>query len=128
MFIRVRYADNRYDYVDEQMLQKMIEAHEITKFWRSSGWVTVGEGSLPEFQRDSYRKPKGEIKKVIHVAYSDNSYDYVPDTQLDKLIESKKIAKFERVTGWATVGVANIRKTSGENSERYPAELEKRAL
>jgi hypothetical protein len=127
MFIRVRYADNRYDYVDEHMLQRLIESHEITRFWRSSGWVTVGVGSLQEFQRVRYRKPKVEIKKIIHVAYSDNSYDYVPDTVLDKLIESKKIVKFERVTGWATIGVDPVRKASSEDSNRYPIELEKRA-
>ena len=129
MFIRVRYADNRYDYVDEHMLQELIESHKITRFWRSSGWVTVGAGSSPEVQRTGYRKPKVEVRKVIHVAYSDKSYDYVPDTALDKLIESKKITKFERITGWATVGVDPVRKASGEeDSNRYPSKLEKRAL
>lgn len=127
MFVRVRYADNRYDYVDDQMLQKLIESHEITRFWRSSGWVTVETGSREELQRARYRKPRAETKKIIHVAYSDNSYDYVPDTQLDKLIESRKVVKFERVTGWARVGVDPVRKAGSEDSNRYPSELERRA-
>jgi hypothetical protein len=110
------------------MLHRLIESKVISGFRRSSGWVTVGVDSLRKIQRVRYHKPRVEIKKVIHVAYSDKSYDYVPDTLFEKMIESNKIVKFERTTGWATVGVDPIRKASDENSDRYPIELEKRAL
>jgi hypothetical protein len=38
-----------------------------------------------------------------------NYYDYVKDFTLDILLESKKIVKFKRSTGWVTIGVDPIR-------------------
>ena len=46
---------------------------------------------------------------LIHVIRTDNNYDYVKDFMLDLLIASKEIAKFERSSGWVTIGVDPIR-------------------
>ena len=42
MLIQVNYADDRYDYVKDFMLEPLIKSGAITKFRRSSGWVRVG--------------------------------------------------------------------------------------
>jgi hypothetical protein len=42
MLIQVNYPDNRYDYIKENTLDTLIEAKKISRFRRSSGWVTVG--------------------------------------------------------------------------------------
>ena len=42
MLIHVMYPGNKYDYVKEFMLDKLIETRKIVKFWRDSGWVTIG--------------------------------------------------------------------------------------
>ena len=52
---------------------------------------------------------------LIQVIRKDNHYDYVQDFILDKLIESKEVAKFKRSTGWVTIGTHQIR---GHNRER----------
>jgi hypothetical protein len=39
-----------------------------------------------------------------------NSYDYVKDFMLDRLIESEGIVKFKRSTGWVTIGAEPIRR------------------
>lgn len=49
---------------------------------------------------------------LIHVIFKDRHHDYVKDFMLDFLIESKKIARFRRSTGWVAVGEDPIRKIS----------------
>ena len=46
---------------------------------------------------------------LIHVIRTDNHYDYVKDFMLDLLIASKEILRFERSSGWVTIGVDPIR-------------------
>jgi len=46
---------------------------------------------------------------LIQVNWSDSRYDYVKDYMLESLIESGKVARFLRRSGWATVGVDPIR-------------------
>lgn len=46
---------------------------------------------------------------LIQVNYTDNRFDYVKDTRLQQLIESREIAGFRRSSGWVTVGVAPLR-------------------
>jgi hypothetical protein len=46
---------------------------------------------------------------LIRVIYTDDTYDYLRDTQLDRLLEMGKVAKFQRGSGWVAVGVESIR-------------------
>ena len=46
---------------------------------------------------------------LIPVLRTDSNYDYVKGFILDDLIESHKIIKFKRVTGWVTIGTDPIR-------------------
>ena len=111
MMIQVHFADNTYDYVNEQTLQRLlINQSDIIRFKRSSGWVVVGFDELRKTTRNDDHKHLVKAKKIIRVLYNDNRYDYVTDEMLDDLIESDRVTKFERSTGWATVGVDQVRK------------------
>jgi len=112
MMIQVHFADNTYDYVNEQTLQRLlIKQSDLIRFKRSSGWVIVGFDELRKTTRNDDHKHLVKAKKIIRVLYNDNRYDYVTDELLDDLIESDRVARFERSTGWATVGVDPVRKT-----------------
>lgn len=47
---------------------------------------------------------------LIQVVYANERYDYVKDFMLDSLIESRKVARFRRSSGWVTVGVDPVRR------------------
>lgn len=51
----------------------------------------------------------------LRVKYTDNSYDYIAGTVLDKLLHEHKIKRFYRYSEekWVTVGVDPIRGTGG---------------
>lgn len=46
---------------------------------------------------------------LIRVVYRDNVHDYVKDSQLSRFLDSGKIVKFQRCTGWVTVGIDPVR-------------------
>jgi hypothetical protein len=52
---------------------------------------------------------RGGGNLLIHIIRTGNNFDYVKDFMLDNLIESKKVVKFKRSTGWVTIGVDPIR-------------------
>jgi hypothetical protein len=109
MLIHVYTEENRFDYVKSDMLDDLIESRGIAGFKRTSGWVTVGFGPMRQAKRGTSAKTAIEAKGLIQVEYTDRRYDYVSDTMLDMLLESNKVVKFKRSSGWATVGVDSIR-------------------
>ena len=42
MKIQVCYPDDQYDYVNSDILDRLITSKKIVRFKRSSGWVTIG--------------------------------------------------------------------------------------
>ena len=46
---------------------------------------------------------------VIRIVYKDNVHDYVNDVLLNRFLEAGKIARFQRRTGWVTVGKDSVR-------------------
>jgi hypothetical protein len=62
---------------------------------------------------------------LIQVNYPDNRFDYVKGNILDALIETRKIERFRRSTGWVTLGVDPIRTTRREYTYKIPSELRK---
>ena len=46
---------------------------------------------------------------MVRILYHNNRYDMVKSTRLDDLISSKSVAKFQRSSGWVTIGVDPIR-------------------
>jgi hypothetical protein len=54
---------------------------------------------------------------LIHVMYPDNNYDYVKKNMLDDLIETQKIAKFQRAEGWVSIGADPVR--TGKQLKAY---------
>ena len=63
-----------------------------------------------------------ESRQYIRVRYSDNSYDYIADMVLDKLIRVNKIKQFYRYSEerWITLGIDPVRGMGGiyNGSER----------
>lgn len=111
MLIHVKYTENRFGYVKDFMLHDLIEAGDIKEFKRSTGWVTVGVDTLRQTKRSIEPKPQIKLNTIIRVIYDNNSHDYVSDGSLDKLIKSNKIVKFERQSGWATLGIDPVRQS-----------------
>ena len=42
MLVPVNWSNNRYDYVNDAILDRFIEAGVIIRFLRGSGWVVIG--------------------------------------------------------------------------------------
>ena len=61
---------------------------------------------------------------LLHVIFTDNHYDYVKDFMLDDLIDTRKIARFRRNTGWVTIGIDRIR---ARNDKRAFNGIERRS-
>lgn len=59
MLIQVNFPDGRNDYVKGFVLDKLIESKEITRFRRSSGWVTLGVDSVRSSKREMQDKLYG---------------------------------------------------------------------
>ncbi len=64
MLIQVNYPDNRFDYVKENILDTLIESKKITRFRRSTGWVTLGVDSVRTKKREYTYKTSSEQKKM----------------------------------------------------------------
>jgi hypothetical protein len=60
---------------------------------------------------------------IIRVVYDDDRYDYVTNEMLDNLLETNRITKFQRATGWVTVGVDPIRTGKREHTYIYPNDI-----
>ncbi len=57
---------------------------------------------------------------LIKVMYRDGKLGKIENYQLDDLIDSDKIKKFQRSSGWVTIGVDPIRKVRREDSLEAP--------
>jgi hypothetical protein len=64
MLIQVNYPDNRFDYVKENILDSLIETKKISRFRRSSGWVTLGLDPIRTARREYTDKKTSELKKL----------------------------------------------------------------
>ena len=56
---------------------------------------------------------------LIRVVYKDYVHDYVKDFQLARFLDAGKIIKFQRRTGWVTVGIDPVR-TGKQTAFRGP--------
>jgi hypothetical protein len=52
MLIQVSYLDNRYDYLKDFQLDRLLELRQVAGFRRSSGWVKVGVDPVREHRRN----------------------------------------------------------------------------
>jgi hypothetical protein len=62
---------------------------------------------------------------LIQVVFPGNHYDFIKPSLLDPLIESGKIIKFKRSTGWVTVGSDPVRKVSRGQYALTPSDMKK---
>lgn len=51
MLIPIKYVDNRFDYVKDNILDYMIESAKISEFRRSTGWVRIGIDPIRQSKR-----------------------------------------------------------------------------
>lgn len=54
MLIQVSYDDNKYDYIKDFMLDRLIESGTISGFRRSTGWVRIGTDRIRTQKREDY--------------------------------------------------------------------------
>jgi hypothetical protein len=62
---------------------------------------------------------------LIRVMYFSDKYDMVKPFLLDELIASKRVKKFRRSDGWATIGIDPVRGRGGSyrgNERRKPSQ------
>ena len=66
MLIHVAYLDDRYDYLKEFQLDRLLELRQVARFRRSSGWVEVGIDPIREGNRKAgpYFGPERRTKMV----------------------------------------------------------------
>jgi hypothetical protein len=64
MLIQVHYPDNRFDYVKGNILDSLIEEKKISRFRRSTGWVTPGLDPIRAARREYTYKTPRESKKL----------------------------------------------------------------
>lgn len=62
---------------------------------------------------------------LIQVMFPDNHHDFVKSNMLDALIESRKIIKFKRSSGWVTIGLDPVRKARREPAYLTPSDMRK---
>jgi hypothetical protein len=54
MMIRVLHNEGYYDYVNQQMLDRLIETEEIVSFYRQSGVAVLGVHALRSPRKQGY--------------------------------------------------------------------------
>ena len=60
MLIKVMYEDGKIGKIESSQLDDLIHSRKITKFQRSSGWVTIGVDQIREVRRDYLEVPEKE--------------------------------------------------------------------
>ena len=58
MLISVLYNNNTYDTIKSKRLEELIVSGSITKFYRSSGWVTIGVDPMRKANHDHLREKR----------------------------------------------------------------------
>jgi len=64
MLIQVMFPDNHCDFVKPAMLDPLIESRKISKFMRSSGWVTIGIDQVRKSRRDPMNLTPSDMRKL----------------------------------------------------------------
>ena len=73
MLIPVMYKNGHHDQVKDFVLPKLITNHEISKFKRSSGWVTIGIDRIRDMHRavpypgEERRQAEMESEELINI-------------------------------------------------------------
>ncbi|MGK2906276.1 MAG: GSU3473 family protein [Desulfuromonadales bacterium] len=55
MLIRVMYDDGRFDMVNQDVLDDLLNQQVVTSFKREAGWAVVGRDPLRSSNRDAYQ-------------------------------------------------------------------------
>ena len=57
---------------------------------------------------------------LLHVMYTDGTYDLVKDFTLSALIENSKVLRLKRSTGWVDIKSPDVRRTGRDNNYNGP--------
>ena len=57
---------------------------------------------------------------ILRVIYTDGSFDFVNDFMLSLLIQSRKVTKFNRSSGWVDVDSQHVRREGNKGSYSGP--------
>lgn len=68
MLIQVQYTDKNFDYVNQVMLDDLLEVGRVSGFRRSSGWVTVGVDPIRQVRRSKslFRSVETIYSRGVH--------------------------------------------------------------
>ena len=58
MLIRVKYHNDKFDYIKPWALDRLIKVNRIKAFYRKAGWVVVGVDKIRGGDNSNYRGPK----------------------------------------------------------------------
>jgi hypothetical protein len=82
--------------------------------------VIIRWQTLKVFEGKFYVEKGAPGNMLIKVMYKDGKLGEIENYLLDDLIHSKKIKKFQRSSGWVTIGVDPIRETRREDYLEAP--------
>lgn len=67
MLIHVQYTDNHFDYVNQLMLDDLLDAEKVSGFRRSTGWVRVGIDQVRKTRRShTFKMSTSGYTSVVH--------------------------------------------------------------
>jgi hypothetical protein len=70
MLIQVAYLDDRYDYLKDFQLDRLLELRQVAKFRRCSGWVKVGEDPIRQGNKNNiYYGPERRTENALSTSH-----------------------------------------------------------
>lgn len=66
MHIRIKYHNDKFDYIKPWFLDRLIKANRIQAFCRKTGWVVMGMDRIRGRDNSDYQGPERRIKEAYH--------------------------------------------------------------
>ena len=66
MHIRVKYHDNKFDYIKPWFLDRLIKTNRLQAFCRKSGWVVIGMDKIRGKDNGNYQGPERRKEEVFN--------------------------------------------------------------
>lgn len=101
MLVQVRWTNQRYDYVEDFMLDDLIEAGGVASFYRASGWVMIGVDPIRARKPAGY---PGTERRMLPFPAAEPEYAVCQDPRkaekfTDRLVRRLTMSFGERVQG-----------------------------
>jgi len=66
MLIRVKYHNDKFDYIKPWLLDRLIKANRIQAFCRRPGWVVVGMDKIRGVDAENYQGPERRKREAFN--------------------------------------------------------------